>query len=88
MKVARLYSVGDVRVHDEPPPILGAGTTCVRVTAVGLCGSDLHWFSEAGIGDARLDRPLVLGHEFAGVTESGQRLLPASSIARPIYGQC
>jgi L-iditol 2-dehydrogenase len=43
------------------------------VTAVGLCGSDLHWYAEAGIGDARLDRPLVLGHEFAGVIESGPR---------------
>lgn len=45
----------------------------MRVTAVGLCGSDVHWFAEGGIGDARLARPLVLGHEFAGVIESGER---------------
>jgi NADPH:quinone reductase-like Zn-dependent oxidoreductase len=45
----------------------------LRVTAVGLCGSDLHWFEEAGIGDARLSRPLVLGHEFAGVIAAGPR---------------
>ena len=38
----------------------------MRVTAVGLCGSDRHWFLEGGIGDAALDRPLVLGHEFVG----------------------
>ena len=74
MKVARLHTVNDVRLHDEPAPIAGAGETLVKVTAVGLCGSDLHWFSEAGIGDARLARPLILGHEFAGVTESGQRV--------------
>jgi threonine dehydrogenase-like Zn-dependent dehydrogenase len=43
------------------------------VTAVGLCGSDLHWFSEGDIGDARLQEPLVLGHEFAGVIENGER---------------
>jgi L-iditol 2-dehydrogenase len=44
------------------------------VTAVGICGSDLHWFTEGGIGDARLDRrPLVLGHEMAGVIEGGDR---------------
>jgi L-iditol 2-dehydrogenase len=41
------------------------------VRAVGICGSDLHWFDEAGIGDARLQKPLVLGHEFAGVIASG-----------------
>jgi L-iditol 2-dehydrogenase len=43
------------------------------VTAVGLCGSDLHWYEEASIGDARLARPLVLGHEFAGVITDGPR---------------
>lgn len=74
MKVARLHSVGEVRLHDEPRPAPGVNATRVRVTAVGLCGSDLHWFGEAGIGDARLVRPLVLGHEFAGVTEGGQRV--------------
>ena len=45
----------------------------MRVTAVGLCGSDRHWFLEGGIGDAVLDRPLVLGHEFVGTIESGSR---------------
>src|SRR5581483_12468685 len=72
MRAARLYGVGDVRVVEEaapgtPPP----GHSLVRVTAVGLCGSDLHWFAEGGIGDAVLASPLVLGHEFAGVVEQG-----------------
>jgi len=40
---------------------------------VGICGSDLHWFAEAGIGDAKLQKPLVLGHEFAGVIAAGPR---------------
>jgi L-iditol 2-dehydrogenase len=43
------------------------------VTAVGLCGSDLHWFEDGSIGDAVLARPLVLGHEFAGVVAAGPR---------------
>ncbi len=47
----------------------------LRVTAVGICGSDLHWFEEGGIGDSRLDRPLVLGHEFVGVTPDGRRVI-------------
>jgi L-iditol 2-dehydrogenase len=45
----------------------------IRVEAVGLCGSDLHWFDEGSIGDASLDRPLVLGHEFSGVIADGRR---------------
>ena len=74
MNVVRLHSVGDLRLHDEAVPAPGPDEALVRVTAVGLCGSDLHWFGEAGIGDARLAKPLVLGHEFAGVTEAGQRV--------------
>lgn len=73
MTTARLYGIGDLRVAQEPVPAAAAGIDLVRVTAVGLCGSDLHWYTEAGIGDARLERPLVLGHEFAGVIEGGPR---------------
>ena len=73
MQVARLHGVGDIRLTDEPAPNVPAGHSLVRVTAVGLCGSDLHWYAEAGIGDARLGRPLVLGHESAGVIEGGPR---------------
>jgi L-iditol 2-dehydrogenase len=73
MKVLRLHSAGDLHLHTEPDPVPGPGEALLRVTAVGLCGSDLHWFVEAGIGDAQLARPLVLGHEFAGVIENGER---------------
>lgn len=50
----------------------GPGESLVRVQAVGLCGSDLHWYTDGGIGDALLARPLVLGHEVSGVVASGQ----------------
>ncbi len=73
MRVARLHGSGDVRVADEPVPTPGAGEVLVRVTAVGICGSDLHWYEESSIGDAVLERPLVLGHEAAGVIASGPR---------------
>jgi L-iditol 2-dehydrogenase len=45
----------------------------VQVTAVGICGSDLHWWDEGAIGDAKLSHPLVLGHEGAGVIARGPR---------------
>ncbi len=73
MKVARLHGRGDLRLTDEPPPVPGPGEVLVRVTAVGICGSDLHWYDESGIGEAALARPLVLGHEAAGVVASGPR---------------
>ncbi|MBX3050069.1 MAG: zinc-binding dehydrogenase [Caldilineaceae bacterium] len=73
MKSLRLHGVGDLRLHEEPVPVPGDGEVLLRVTAVGICGSDLHWFEEGSIGDARLAHPLVLGHEFAAVIESGPR---------------
>jgi L-iditol 2-dehydrogenase len=73
VKALRLHGAGDLRLHDEPSPVPAAGEVLLRVTAVGLCGSDRHWFDEGGIGDAVLTRPLVLGHEFAGVIETGSR---------------
>ncbi len=72
MRAARLHSKGNIQVQDEVRPEPADGLSLVRVTAVGLCGSDLHWFTEGGIGDAQLgERPLVLGHEMAGVAETG-----------------
>jgi L-iditol 2-dehydrogenase len=73
MQVARLHAPHDVRLHDEEAPEPQSDEVLVKVAAVGLCGSDRHWFEEGGIGDARLGRPLVLGHEFAGTVASGPR---------------
>jgi L-iditol 2-dehydrogenase len=74
VRALRLHATGDLRLHEEERPEPGEGETLVRVTAVGLCGSDLHWFGEGGIGETRLTRPLVLGHELAGITEDGRRV--------------
>jgi L-iditol 2-dehydrogenase len=92
---ARLHGLGDLRVADEPMPEPGPGESLVRVEAVGVCGSDLHWFEEGGIGDARLTDPVVPGHEFAGVVEGGpldgrrvavDPALPCGACARCLEG--
>ena len=72
MKVVRLHGKGELRLHEEPIPTPQEGEALVHVKAVGVCGSDLHWFTEAGIGTDQLSQPLVLGHEFAGVVENGE----------------
>jgi L-iditol 2-dehydrogenase len=51
----------------EAPP----GWSLLAVTSVGICGSDLHWFTDGGIGENRIERPVVPGHEFAAVAMSG-----------------
>ena len=74
MKSVRLHGTGDLQIHDETIPVAGVGEKLVRIKSVGVCGSDLHWFAEGSIGDATLEHPLVLGHEFAGVTQEGVRV--------------
>jgi L-iditol 2-dehydrogenase len=71
VRVIRLHGPEDLRLADETAPEAGPGQTLVRVTDVGICGSDLHWFEEGGIGDARLSRPVAPGHEIAGVVHAG-----------------
>jgi L-iditol 2-dehydrogenase len=91
MKSVRLHGTGNLQIHEEPVPVAGAGEKLVRIKAVGVCGSDLHWFAEGSIGDAKLDHPLVLGHEFAGITEDGQRVaidpaIPCGSCEYCVHG--
>lgn len=53
---------------DVPKPVPGEGDALVRITASGICGSDMHAF----LGhDARRPAPLILGHEAAGIVEGG-----------------
>jgi len=39
----------------------------VRVTRGGICGSDVHYYLEGGIGDFKLQHPMTLGHEVVGI---------------------
>ncbi len=71
MRTVRLHGTGDVRVHEEPDTVPGEGESLVRVHAVGLCGSDLHWFADGGIGENRIEDPVVPGHEFFGTALTG-----------------
>jgi L-iditol 2-dehydrogenase len=68
---ARFHAARDLRLAEEAMPVPADGESLVRITAVGLCGSDLHWYEDGGIGDARITRPIVGGHEMAGVVEGG-----------------
>lgn len=73
MKVLRLHGQGKFELCDEPEPIPLLDEFLLKVSAVGICGSDLTWFRKGSIGDATLLTPLVLGHEFAATIENADR---------------
>lgn len=65
MKAVVLQQGGTLDYADVPDPIPGEGEVRLRVTACGLCGSDLHL---RGMGI--LPPGYVMGHEFAGVVDA------------------
>lgn len=67
MRASVLVRAGELTVEDRPVPVPDADQVIVRVTAVGICGSDVHYFHEGRIGDFVVEHPLVLGHEAGGV---------------------
>ena len=71
MRAARLHGPADLRVERVPAPEPpGPGRALIRVAVTGVCGSDLHTYQDARIGDTPLAGPLILGHEFAGTVEA------------------
>lgn len=67
MKVAELAGVRQFRLIDQVPLPPAPGEIQVSVRTVGICGSDMHYYAEGGIGDTPCQYPAVIGHEPAGV---------------------
>lgn len=68
MKALVYEGVETLGLRDVAMPAPGPDEHLIRVTSVGICGSDMH----AYLGhDDRRPAPLILGHEAAGVIESG-----------------
>ena len=67
MLAARLHAARDIRIDEvDEPGQPGPGQVLIRVTTVGICGSDLHSYEDGRIGDTVVQQPLILGHDFGG----------------------
>ncbi|PRB17191.1 NAD(P)-dependent alcohol dehydrogenase [Microbacterium sp. MYb62] len=67
MRASVLVRAGELTVETRAVPVPSTDQVIVRVNAVGICGSDVHYFHEGRIGDFVVAEPLVLGHEAGGV---------------------
>ena len=54
-------------LRERPVPEPGPGEVLVNVRAVGICGSDVHYYERGRIGSYVVEHPMVVGHESAGV---------------------
>jgi L-iditol 2-dehydrogenase len=66
MRASVLTGARTIELVELPVPAPLADEVLVRIGAVGVCGSDAHFYQDGHLGDWRVDEPLVLGHESGG----------------------
>jgi L-iditol 2-dehydrogenase len=70
MKASLLLTTRQVVMEELAVPTLDPDQVLVRVAAVGVCGSDVHYYEHGRIGPYVVESPLILGHEFSGQIEA------------------
>ncbi|CAM1509710.1 Fc.00g000450.m01.CDS01 [Cosmosporella sp. VM-42] len=67
-----LYGPGKVRFENRPVPVIeDPHDILIRIAFVGVCGSDVHFWTHGGISRmVSAEEPLVMGHEASGVVHS------------------
>lgn len=84
MRAAVLVEPGRIEMRERPVPEPAPGDVLVRVTSVGVCGSDTHYYREGRIGEFVVEAPLVLGHEAAGTIAAVGAGVPAGRVGQRV----
>lgn len=84
MRAAVLVEPGRIEMAERPVPAPAPGDVLIRVGAVGVCGSDAHYYREGRIGDYVVDAPLILGHEAGGTIVAVGSGVPESRIGQRV----
>ncbi len=71
MKACVLHGIRDLRYEDRPEPVLSNDDELIlRILRGGICGSDMHYYTEGGVGaHIKVKHPLTIGHEGYGIVE-------------------
>ncbi len=85
MRAMVLAGIGKIEVVDRPAPALRQpADVLLKVTRAGICGSDLHYFTQGRIGNQIVNFPFCIGHEcsaiVADVGERVTRFKPGDSV--------
>lgn len=70
MKAMVLTGIGKIEIVEQPAPALQYPTdVLLRIVRAGICGSDLHYYTQGRIGDQIVRFPFCIGHECSAVVE-------------------
>lgn len=67
IRTAKLVDIKRIEIFEEELEALKQGEVLVQMKSVGICGSDMHYFKEGGLGSFKSPLPMYLGHEPAGI---------------------
>ena len=68
MKAMMLTGIRQMEMKDIPEPVLvNSNDVKIRMSAVGICGSDIHYYTRGQIGSQKVAYPFTVGHEGSGV---------------------
>ncbi|MFO7658485.1 MAG: alcohol dehydrogenase catalytic domain-containing protein [Bacteroidales bacterium] len=86
MKTMMLTGIRKMQMMEEPLPIIkNENEVLIRMKTVGVCGSDIHYYTQGKIGSQIVEYPFAVGHEGAGIVEKTGRkvtvLKPGDRIA-------
>jgi L-iditol 2-dehydrogenase len=70
MQAMMLTGIREMEMHRVPDPLISSDTdVLIKMKRVGVCGSDIHYYTAGRIGSRRVDYPFPVGHEGAGQVE-------------------
>ncbi len=86
MKAMMLTGIRQMEMKEVPDPVItNPEDVKIRMSVVGICGSDIHYYTRGKIGSQVVSYPFTVGHEGAGVVvETGssvKRVKPGDAIA-------
>lgn len=68
MKALVLTGIRKIEMIDKPVPVLKkANDVLIRIKSVGVCGSDIHYYTTGKIGSQVVKFPFAIGHECSGI---------------------
>jgi L-iditol 2-dehydrogenase len=86
MKAMMLTGIRQMEMKNIPEPaIVNSNEVKIKMSVLGICGSDIHYYTQGQIGSQKVQYPFTVGHEGAGVvTEVGKavkKIKPGDVIA-------
>ena len=70
MKTLVLTGIRQIEMTERPMPILkNPDDVLIRIKTVGVCGSDIHYYTQGRIGTQVVEFPFAVGYECSGIIE-------------------